>query len=51
MTVQPKPSPDCHPAARMGADRPQPRGRIPALPSTVQFESWPVAFEVEPWRP
>lgn len=50
MNVQPKPSPDCHPGARMGADRPQPRGRILALPA-VGFESWPVAFEVEPWRP
>lgn len=51
MNVQPKPSPDCMPGTRQGADRPQPRGRIPALLAPVTFESWPVAFEVEPWRP
>lgn len=51
MNVQPKPSPDCLPGAPMGADPVQPRGRIPALLAPTAVESWPIAFEVEPWRP
>ena len=52
MNVQPKPSPasiDCLPVAREGADRPLPR-RVPAAGPRLAF-TWPVEFEVEPWRP
>ena len=51
MNVQPKPAPDCTtidpyaPMERHEAERrPQPAG--PRL-----FATWPVEFEVDPWRP
>ena len=52
MNVQPKPAIDlpCLPGAREGADRPMPRGRVPVAEHRQLF-TWPVEFEVEPWRP
>lgn len=50
MNVQPKPSPDCLPGARMGADGPHARGHLLAL-VTKSPTVWPVQLEVEPWRP
>jgi hypothetical protein len=61
MNVQPKPSPaiDCMPAGReangdrFSAVRPSnvsPRGRVPVAGPRLLF-TWPVEFEVEPWRP
>lgn len=53
MNVQPKPSQPSTPDlmhAREGADRPQPRGRVPVAGPRLLF-TWPVEFEVEPWRP
>ncbi len=48
MNVQPKPSPDCMPGARHGADRPH--RRVLAL-SDKTLAVWPIQLEVEPWRP
>ena len=51
MNSQPKPShaDPCMPRAQEGAaDRPL-RSRIPVAAPVAQV--WPVAFEVEPWRP
>jgi hypothetical protein len=59
MNVQPKPSPAHAPASdRIASDRaasafaarPEPRGRVPAAGPRLVF-TWPVEFEVEPWRP
>lgn len=48
MNVQPKPSPDCMPGARQGADGPH--RHVLAL-SSKPLAVWPIQFEVEPWRP
>ena len=55
MNPQPKPSPaDVRmPRAREGAAErpaPQPRGRVPVAGPRLLY-TWPVEFEVEPWRP
>lgn len=62
MNVQPKPSPaaiDCMPAGREAPGevrsmiRPTnvpARGRVPVAGPRLLF-TWPVEFEVEPWRP
>ncbi|MEK6975783.1 MAG: hypothetical protein AABY18_05525 [Candidatus Thermoplasmatota archaeon] len=64
MNVQPKPSTkpsfdDCMPAGRLAtSERPCAtattnacgRGRVPVAGPRLLF-TWPVEFEVEPWRP
>ena len=54
MNVQPKPShpspSDRMPHAREGTDRPAQRGRVPVAGPRL-LSTWPVEFEVEPWRP
>lgn len=55
MNVQPKPS-ACPMPGRHAGDRQipvlQPRGRVPVLVTgSVSGAAWPIAFEVEPWRP
>ena len=53
MNVQPKPSPahipDRMTGARESAERPS-RSRVPVAGPRLLF-TWPVEFEVEPWRP
>lgn len=60
MNVQPKPSIDtlCMPTGRAAAGERhspaiaelEPRGRVPVAGPRLLF-TWPVEFEVEPWRP
>lgn len=51
MNPQPKPSIDCFPGAREGADRPaHSRARVLVAGSRA-LVPWPVELEVEPWHP
>ena len=53
MNVQPKPSPECRPtdprALHGGHGTMREERRVPAGPRL--FVTWPVEFEVDPWRP